>query len=75
MSFLNITAASPSNAELISLRSKRETEDDNRVPLLSHRYAASSAPWPWVDLDDGMCGKGFKYLNANNKVKISTQHS
>jgi len=60
MSFLNITAAltaaaSPANAELISLRSKKEPRDDNSVPHPSHRHAAPSAPWPWVDLEDGMC--------------------
>ena len=31
----------PSNKEL------------DRVPHPSHRHAAPSAPWPWVDLDDG----------------------
>ena len=56
MSFLNIAealaaAASPANAEVISLRSKKEPL--NRVPLPSHRHAAPSAPWPWVDLEDG----------------------
>ena len=25
----------------------------DRVPHPSHRHAAPSAPWPWVDLDDG----------------------
>ena len=24
-----------------------------RVPHPSHRHAAPSAPWPWVDMDDG----------------------
>ena len=60
MSFLNVgaalaAAASPANAEVISLRSKKEPkENPNRVPLPSHRHAAPSAPWPWVDLEDGM---------------------
>ena len=25
----------------------------DRVPHPSHRHAAPSAPWPWIDLDDG----------------------
>jgi len=29
-------------------------EDPDRVPhLASHRHAAPSAPWPWIDLEDG----------------------
>ena len=28
-------------------------EDLNRVPHPSHRHAAPSAPWPWIDLEDG----------------------
>ncbi|KAF8892904.1 hypothetical protein BD779DRAFT_1765736 [Infundibulicybe gibba] len=27
-------------------------DDDTRVPAPSHRHAAPSAPWPWVDLED-----------------------
>lgn len=45
-------SASPANAEAISLRSKREPKNDSRVPHPSHRHAAPSAPWPWVDLED-----------------------
>lgn len=33
--------------------SKRFEEDKNRVPAPSHRHAAPSAPWPWVDIQDG----------------------
>ena len=59
MSLMGVTAAlaatgSPANAELISLHSRKDTKDDNRVPHPSHRHAAPSAPWPWVDLEDGM---------------------
>ena len=27
----------------------------DRVPNPPHRHAAPSAPWPWVDIDDGWC--------------------
>lgn len=58
MSFLNVVGAltavaSPANAEVISLQAKGESPDDKRVPIPSHRHASPSAPWPWVDLDDG----------------------
>src|SRR2546421_71712 len=29
-------------------------EDTGRIPNPSHRHAAPSAPWPWVDLNDGI---------------------
>jgi hypothetical protein len=58
MSFLNVAGVltavgSPVNAEVISLQAKRDSVEDNRVPIPSHRHASPSAPWPWVDLDDG----------------------
>ena len=58
MSLFNVVGAltavgSPANAEVISLRAKGESPDDKRVPIPSHRHASPSAPWPWVDLDDG----------------------
>jgi len=43
---------SPANAEVISL-AKGDLRDEKRVPVPSHRHASPSAPWPWVDLDDG----------------------
>jgi hypothetical protein len=57
MALLEVTGAltafgSPANAEIISIQSKN-TKDDKRVPVPSHRHASPSAPWPWVDLDDG----------------------
>ena len=36
------------------IETKSSKEDLNRVPHPSHRHAAPSAPWPWVDLDDGL---------------------
>ncbi|KAF8955067.1 hypothetical protein BDZ97DRAFT_1765535 [Flammula alnicola] len=51
-------------ADVLSLRSlrspapslrtarKEPKEDKTRVPHPSHRHAAPSAPWPWVDLED-----------------------
>jgi hypothetical protein len=33
--------------------SKRFEVDNKRVPAPSHRHAAPSAPWPWVDIQDG----------------------
>jgi hypothetical protein len=48
-----LTAGSPLNAEEISLQAIEESNDDKRVPIPSHRHASPSAPWPWVDLDDG----------------------
>lgn len=29
-------------------------KDLNRVPKPSHRHAAPFAPWPWIDLADGL---------------------
>ncbi|KAF8892905.1 hypothetical protein BD779DRAFT_1467977 [Infundibulicybe gibba] len=29
-----------------------QEDDDTHIPAPSHRYAAPSAPWPWVDLED-----------------------
>ena len=32
---------------------KDPKEDKGKIPHPSHRHAAPSAPWPWVDLEDG----------------------
>ena len=58
MALLDVAGAltafgSPVNAERISIQLRRDTKDDKRVPVPSHRHASPSAPWPWVDLDDG----------------------
>lgn len=37
-----------SSIDAISLR-----KDPGRIPNPSHRHAAPSAPWPWLDLNDG----------------------
>ena len=37
-------------------------EDLNRVPHPSHRHAAPSAPWPWIDLADGLFFFGYTCL-------------
>lgn len=29
-------------------------EEKKRLPIPSHRHAAPSAPWPWVDIHDGL---------------------
>ena len=40
-----------------SLRSRKSTNSDpNRIAPPSHRHAAPSAPWPWVDIGDGEQG-------------------
>lgn len=39
-------------ASVHSLRSLTKHDDPSRVPLPSHRHAAPSAPWPWIDLQD-----------------------
>lgn len=39
----------------LALAEKKSSKDElNRVPHPSHRHAAPSAPWPWVDLDDAV---------------------
>ena len=39
----------------LPLIEKHPSKDDlDRVPHPSHRHAAPSAPWPWVDLEDGV---------------------
>jgi len=53
-------AGSPASADAVSVRSapsmrsirKTPQDDPRRVPHPSHRHAAPSAPWPWVDLED-----------------------
>ncbi|KAF6751709.1 hypothetical protein DFP72DRAFT_906906 [Ephemerocybe angulata] len=39
-----------------SIRSRKSAtgSDPNRIRPPSHRHAAPSAPWPWVDIGDGM---------------------
>lgn len=37
---------------LVPMRAGRQARS-NRVPLPSHRHASPSAPWPWVDIEDG----------------------
>ncbi|RDB19710.1 hypothetical protein Hypma_013163 [Hypsizygus marmoreus] len=32
----------------------RDSEDKKRIPAPSHRHAAPSAPWPWIDIHDGI---------------------
>ena len=32
---------------------KQIPSDHDRIPPPSHRHAAPSAPWPWVDIEDG----------------------
>ena len=34
---------------------KQMPSDHDRIPPPSHRHAAPSAPWPWVDIEDGEC--------------------
>ncbi|TEB25452.1 hypothetical protein FA13DRAFT_1756550 [Coprinellus micaceus] len=50
MEFLNVLARSRPP----SLRSSRKStnSDPNRIAPPSHRHAAPSAPWPWVDIGD-----------------------
>jgi hypothetical protein len=51
----------PLRNDAASMRSKRSArtvqkdpkEDKGRIPHPSHRHASPSAPWPWVDLEDG----------------------
>jgi hypothetical protein len=38
----------------IPLIEKSSHEDLDRVPHPSHRHAAPSAPWPWIDMEDGL---------------------
>lgn len=45
-------AMSTQSLPLVEIRSLKE--DSSRVPHPSHRHAAPSAPWPWIDLDDGV---------------------
>lgn len=32
---------------------RKDKKKPDSVPLPSHRHASPSAPWPWVDLEDG----------------------
>ncbi|KAF8153211.1 hypothetical protein B0H34DRAFT_722645 [Crassisporium funariophilum] len=41
-----------SSHSLRRLRPKAFEEDHNRIAPPSHRHAAPSAPWPWVDIQD-----------------------
>ena len=57
----------PLRNDAASMRSKRSVhsvrkdpkEDKDRIPHPSHRHASPSAPWPWVDLEDGECFRGM----------------
>lgn len=44
-----------SNASMRSTMSaqRKIAELQDRVPIPSHRHAAPSGPWPWIDLEDG----------------------
>ena len=41
-------------------------DDLNRVPHPSHRHAAPSAPWPWIDLGDGL----FFWLRVSAVITV-----
>lgn len=44
--------------------SRKFEEISNRIGAPSHRHAAPSAPWPWVDIqDDGECPKKIAVLS------------
>ena len=54
----------PLRNDAASMRSRRSArsahsarkdpkEDKSKIPHPSHRHASPSAPWPWVDLEDG----------------------
>ncbi len=54
---LGRTASNQSNSDIISVMStlsaqRKTAELQNRVPIPSHRHAAPSGPWPWIDLED-----------------------
>jgi hypothetical protein len=61
----------PLRNDAASMRSKRSAysvrkdpkEDKERIPHPSHRHASPSAPWPWVDIEDGehFCGTFDKH--------------
>ncbi|KAF8809596.1 hypothetical protein BYT27DRAFT_7135830 [Phlegmacium glaucopus] len=46
-----------STQNLHIIEKEASKDDSNRVPHPSHRHAAPSAPWPWVDLDDDVDSK------------------
>lgn len=33
----------------------KKRQKEKRIPAPSHRHAAPSAPWPWIDIHNGMC--------------------
>ena len=37
-------------------------EIPNHLPPPSHRHAAPSAPWPWVDIQDGKRPKNSLFI-------------
>jgi len=43
----------------------KELEEKQRLPIPSHRHAAPSAPWPWIDIHDGTL--------TTEQVKYNTQ--
>jgi len=51
---LSVGAASVRSAPSMRVSIRMPPMDDpDRVPHPSHRHAAPSAPWPWIDLEDG----------------------
>ena len=44
-----------STRDIPLMETQSSKEDLIRVPHPSHRHAAPSAPWPWIDLEDGLC--------------------
>jgi len=44
----------------------KHLQDKKRLPVPSHRHAAPSAPWPWIDIHDGtwFCGETQCRLQA-----------
>lgn len=74
MEYLVVTSAlaaagSPQHVSVRSALSKKGSIRMNaqdkllRAPQSSHRHAAPSAPWPWVDLDDGAWFQTFLTKN------------
>ena len=49
-----------STPDIPLIETQSSKEDLNRVPHPSHRHAAPSAPWPWIDLEDGVFFKKNK---------------
>ena len=54
-----------------SLDSLQENLRLNRVPHPSHRHAAPSAPWPWVDIGDGLFFWLHLYRSSSLLIKFT----